>query len=87
MVVFVLPEVFRKFEDPCCQDRHLDFCRTFVGIVSLVFLDYRRFCRLVQVVGISWRLRNSNYRIALYKENLAGRLIFSWALVNEFRVA
>jgi hypothetical protein len=28
--------------------------------VSLVFLDYCRFCRLVQVVGVSWRLRNSN---------------------------
>jgi hypothetical protein len=28
--------------------------------VPLVFLDYRRFCRLIQVVGISWRLRNSN---------------------------
>ena len=53
VVVLVLPEVFREFEDSCRQDRHLDFYRAFVGIVSLVFLDYRRFCRLVQVVGIS----------------------------------
>jgi hypothetical protein len=52
--------VFRKFEDPCRQDRRLDFYRAFVGIVPLVFLDYRRFCHLIQVVGISWRLRNSN---------------------------
>lgn len=59
--MLVRPEVFRKFEDPRCQDRHLDFYRAFVGIVSLMFLDYCRFCRLVQqVVGISWRLRNSN---------------------------
>lgn len=60
VVVLVLPEVFRKFEDPCRQDRRLDFYRAFVGIVPLVFLDYRRFCRLIQVVGISRRLRNSN---------------------------
>lgn len=60
VIVFVFPEMFREFGDPSREDGHLDLDRPFVGIVSLVFLDYRRFCRLVQVVGLSWDLRNSN---------------------------
>jgi len=60
VIVPVLSEVIREFVDSSREDSHLDLDRPFVGVVSLVFLDYRRFCRLVQVVGLSWRLRNSN---------------------------
>jgi len=60
VIVPVLSEMIREFVDSSREDSHLDLDRPFVGVVSLVFLDYRRFCRLVQVVGLSWRLRNSN---------------------------
>lgn len=55
MIVFVLSEVICEFVYPAREDCDLDFHRPFVGIVSLVFLNYCRFCRLVQVIGLSWR--------------------------------
>lgn len=60
MIVLVLPEVFGEFGDPSREDRHLDLDRPFIGLVSSVFLDYRRFRRLVQLVAISWKFRNIN---------------------------
>jgi len=85
VVVLVLSEVFREFGNPSREDRHLDLDRPFVGIVSPVFLDYRRFCRLVQVVGVSWRLRNSNTE-QLGGKTLAVRLNNAGPGKTTFRV-
>ncbi len=60
MVVLVLAEVIREFGDPPREDRHLDLDRPFVGLVPSVFLDYRRLRRLVQLVSVSRKIRNSN---------------------------
>lgn len=60
MIMLVLPEMIREFRDSCGEERHLDLDRPFVGLVSPVFLDYRRLRSLVQLVGVSWKIRNSN---------------------------
>lgn len=60
MVMLMLPEMIREFRDSCGEERHLDLDRPFVGLVSPVFLDYRRLRSLVQLVGVSWKIRNSN---------------------------
>jgi hypothetical protein len=67
VVVPVLSEVIREFVDSCREDSHLDLDRPFVGIVSLVFLDYRRFCRLVQSGGSLLEITQFEYRKARLK--------------------